>query len=97
MKLGINTLSPGGCQLFWAFFMRSGKSHCWQQEVSGGLQRPARTLARAEDFPQGAVPFSLEFLDEKKKKVGGLQGILQGVVGDKGRQPVLAAEFGEVV
>jgi len=61
------------------------------------LQRPARPLAEAEDFPQGAVSLPLEFLDEKEKEVGGLQGILQGVMGDKGRQPVLAAEFGEVV
>ena len=61
------------------------------------LQRPSRTLARPKDFPQGAVPFPLEFFDEKEKEISGLQGILQRVVGDKGRQPVLAAEFAEIV
>ena len=60
------------------------------------LQRPARTLTCPEDFPQSAVPLPLKFLDEKKKEIGGLQGILKGVMGDKGRQPILAAELGEV-
>jgi hypothetical protein len=27
-NLGINTLSPGGCQLFWTFFIQGTKSRC---------------------------------------------------------------------
>lgn len=36
------------------------------------LQCPSCPLTCPEDFPQGAVPFPLEFFDEKKKKIGGL-------------------------
>ena len=79
-------LRPGGNG---AQVSSSGKEKAMERKQKKyRLHRPPRTVASPEQLTEGAVSLDLEFFDQKKEEIGGLQGVLQGIVGEEGWQIV---------